>query len=695
MSYISKIGQSLILSAAIFATSCVNEVLENTSDNGFAPDGSVMTKIINTPADSEEGTLLLFLSQEAAANVNNGLRITAQAPEGMEVKSFKPLFNMTEKNEKYMRKHQLDRWFIMEFDGMDLDNAAAKLAEYGEVTRVQFNKFVTYGSDARSSAPSDEIYEEGSDNVFNDPRLPDQWHYNNTGSKTISSAAVAGEDIAVNDVWRELTGGDNEIVVAIIDGPVKYTHEDLKDNMWVNTAEKNGVKDVDDDQNGYVDDIYGWNCDADNGSINWKAPNESGHGTHVAGIVGAVNNNGRGVCGVAGGTGNGDGVRLMGCQIFTGGTSSNTSSSAIAFVYAADNGAHIAQCSFGYQNGHYTSDYDYFNNYRVEYFAIRYFLDTERFAEVDKGRTKIIDGPLAIFAAGNDSYGSASYPGALMDCICVTGTGPDGYPASYTNYGPGCNIAAPGGDYYLNTETSRSRILSTFVSEVGSEYGDYTYMDGTSMACPHVSGVAALGLAYAKKLGKQFTRDEFTAMLLSSVNDIDSKLSSGYKFLGYDSSTGAELPMRPYTTYQHNMGTGTIDAWKFMMNIEGTPSLMVKVGEEGTYSLKNFFGGAADRMNYASVEMSSADMKALGITSKPKIVNGKLVLNPAKIGSAKITIKAIAGGDKVAGNMAVDYTGKGDIVTVPKENDIVGGMYITKTISILSRGVSSENGGWL
>ena len=231
-----------------------------------------MTKIINTSGDSQEGTLILYLNQEAANSVHNGQRIAAQTPEGMDVKSFKPVFNMTEQNAKYMRKHQLDRWFIMEFEGMGLDLAASKLAQFGEVSRVQFNKLVTYGSDTRSAAPS-EIQEEAEDNVFNDPRLSDQWHYRNTGSKAISSAAVEGEDIAVTDVWRELTAGDNEIIVAIIDGPVKYTHEDLKDNMWVNTAEKNGTPGVDDDENGYVDDVHGWNCDANNGQINWRAPN--------------------------------------------------------------------------------------------------------------------------------------------------------------------------------------------------------------------------------------------------------------------------------------------------------------------------------------------------------------------------------------------------------------------------------------
>ena len=76
-------------------------------------------------------------------------------------------------------------------------------------------------------------------------------------------------------------------------------------------------------------------------------------------------------------------------------------------------------------------------------------------------------------------------------------------------------------------------------------------------------------------------------------------------------------------------------------------------------------------------------------------MNGQLVIEPSKVGSAKITIKAIAGGDKVAGTQSGDWTGNGDIVTLPKDDGIVGGMYITKEISILSRGVSSDNGGWL
>ena len=115
--------------------------------------------------------------------------------------------------------------------------------------------------------------------------------------------------------------------------------------MWRNIFEIEGDN-IDNDSNGYVDDIHGWNFERDTCKIDWTKKNETGHGTHVAGIVGAVNNNGIGVCGVAGGTGKGDGVRLMSCQIMEGGVSSNINSAAHAFVYAADNGAHIAQCSF-------------------------------------------------------------------------------------------------------------------------------------------------------------------------------------------------------------------------------------------------------------------------------------------------------------------------------------------------------------
>ena len=705
MSIISRITIPFISAALLLPLSgCIDESRIGSNGQSEAA-GQVMDKIINTPAEAVPGELLVCLSAEAAAKAEKGESLELlESSEKLGITHFVPVFHATEHNRKHLKKYQLDRWYHVKLEGTGTDCAAAALAEFGEVSKIQYNTLTSCGSDAKATASVPEAGTGSSELPFNDEQLKDQWHYINTGNKIIASAAVEGADIGVKDVWSRLKlGGDNEIVVAILDGPVKYTHEDLKDNMWKNIfeIEKDGI---DNDGNGYIDDIHGWNFEKDTCDIGWYKPNESGHGTHVAGTVAAVNNNGIGVCGVAGGTGNGDGVRLMSCQIMEGGISSNAYSAAHAFVYAADNGAHIAQCSFGYMNATYKSDYEYFATYGIEYFAIQYFLDKERFAEMEErlnkqltdagkqARTKILDGPLVIFAAGNDGLPYSSYPGALMDCISVTGTGPDGMPAYYTNYGPGCNIAAPGGDFYLNSETSRSQILSTFASEAGG--ADYAYMGGTSMACPHVSGIAALGLAYAKRLGKTFTREEFTSLLLSSVNDLDSKLTSGYKYLGLDPATGAELAPRPYSSYQYNMGTGSIDAWKFMMNIEGTPTLTVKVGNERSYSLDRIFGGSSEYMTYDSVEMDRETMQALGIKKKPRIENGMLVINPGKTGSGKMTIKAIAGGNSVAGSMQGDFTGNGDIVTVPNYNGM-GGMYISREISIISRGAASENGGWL
>ena len=151
----------------------------------------------------------------------------------------------------------------------------------------------------------------------------------------------------------------------------------------------------------------------------------SDHGTHVAGIIGAVNNNGKGVSSIAGGTGNKDGVRLMSCQIFYGdnGAKGTDQEAATGFIYAADNGACIAQCSWGHTSEILKHDQEYIDSAPLEYAALQYYLDPEN------SNHSVLKGNIAVFAAGNQGNPYSIYPGALKDIISVTALDCRGLPA--------------------------------------------------------------------------------------------------------------------------------------------------------------------------------------------------------------------------------------------------------------------------
>ena len=195
------------------------------------------------------------------------------------------------------------------------------------------------------------------------------------------------------------------------------------------------------------------------------------------------------------------------------------------------------------------------------------------------------------------------------------------------------------------------------------------------MACPHVSGVAALGLSYAYKVGKTFSREEFISMLLSSVNNIDD-INKNFKD-GYEKFylSGGQRQYVNVGIYRGKMGTGVIDAWKLLMNVEGTPSLSVRVlGESDKakrYDLEEFFGNGSADLTYLGIECDPATREALGISadaSSLEIKYGKLSIKPTKAGSGKITIKALAGYDE-------DKVADG--------NTQIGAMEISRTISIM------------
>lgn len=349
---------------------------------------------------------------------------------------------------------------------------------------------------------------------FNDPLLNDQWHYNNDGH--IAGTKV-GADANVFKAWETGVTGSKDVVVAIIDGGFQVDHPDLKDNVWINTAELNGKPGVDDDGDGYVDDIYGYNF-----VINSSDINAHSHGTHVAGTVGATNNNGIGVCGVAGGSDGKGGVKMMVCQVFD----SRASSSAVAdfgaaIVYAADRGASIAQCSWGAgvadaEDKSVTEAVDYFTK---------------------NGGGDKMNGGLCIFASGNNGEEGNYYPGCLDKVVAVGSMAPDGSVAYYSNRGKWVDVTAPGG---LEDNGQQYGVLSTLPN---STYG---YNEGTSMACPHVSGIAALILS--KYGNKQFSNETLRTLLTTSVNDLYTQNPE----------------------YEGLMGSGYIDAYKALQGKEGS-----------------------------------------------------------------------------------------------------------------------------
>ena len=190
------------------------------------------------------------------------------------------------------------------------------------------------------------------------------------------------------------------------------------------------------------------------------------------------------------------------------------------------------------------------------------------------------------------------------------------------------------------------------------------------MACPHVSGVVALGIAYAKKLGKKFTREQFTSLLLTSVNDMDQFLETGTKKY-YASANKAYIDL-PLNRYYGQMGTGAVDAWKFLMAIEGTPSVMVKSGEKTQISLEEY----CNPYDTYTISIDEASKTSLGITSDPVIKNGVLEVTCTKIGAGKIVLSSSVGKD-------------------PEREDGIGGMAYSREISLVSRPSATRNGGWL
>lgn len=557
--HIFQVATCVLLSAALF-TSCQDETLlsaqtdqvntAQTEDLPWQP-GTAIFKLKNSPT----------VTTRAASDVVTRAKVFDNADVKVE-----QIFDMTSEYADLKRKMGLDRWFVVKFDKNknvgevlnELRNDPAVEKANGDIVvipnEVKYTP-ATAMNGTRARLTQDRMWDtndgQGPLN-FTDPYLKYQWHY----MTTIESYNYfkPGADINLFPAWQKETGDPN-VVVAIIDSGVDFEHEDLKGSAWEG-KDKDGKT------------INGRNfyyLSSGKGDINEIIP--GGHGTHVAGTIAARNNNATGVSGIAGGNGTSNsGVRLMSCEIYGHDgkqETANVQSIVKAFEFAQEHGALIANCSWGYEfdrTKHLNNEY--FQNEFKEIFellkgGIDYFT---QYAGCDKSGNKKPDsymkGGLVFFASGNDGQKDIDMIPASYDKVVAVGAF-DGMnvPTDYMDKGPWVDILAPGGT------TQEGQVQRGILSTVPKAYhtlttgtypntdfvlpwsNDYAFAQGTSMAAPHVTGIAALVISKLGKAGKEeLTNEKLRKHLLASVKPI------------------SPYVMNPDESVKGKLGVGFIDA---------------------------------------------------------------------------------------------------------------------------------------
>jgi len=444
---------------------------------------------------------MVLLDKDLISSGLTGIEALDHLNQQYSFRTIKPFFRHFKMKKHRGRQNELDRWYKIVFsESVDVVEVAE---DYQALSEIEIAEAIAIHK------------------AFimpNDPNFNQQWHLHQANDA----------DVDAPEAWDIFTGNPN-IIVAMMDTGVRWYHKDLagayasendrntiRGNIWVNAGElQNTNPNADEDGNGYPDDWVGWDFVTgnpqlfnvgDDYDVEDNDPRDyNGHGTHCAGNVAAINNNNRGVGSVGGGWGEdvngfGNGVKVMCLRIgwddLLGGYV-RMDFAANAFIYAADNGARIASCSWGSSQQSALVD------------AVNYFLygTTTPTPQDEKQR-------LIFVAAGNNNNETSDYLTSRNDVIAVAGTNENDNKWNYSSFGTWVDISAPASNIYSTVHNS---------SSPGTDA--YTSYSGTSMATPIVASVAALVWSY----NPLFAAAEVEDILYQSADNIEANLAAQHK----------------------------------------------------------------------------------------------------------------------------------------------------------------------